>query len=463
MPTNAAVASSAPAEMAVESGLYSQESERLIISIMMNSGRKDSHHQLASLLAPEDFYLDQHQTIWRIIQQLREAGLEADPAAVIDNASRQNEFVGGAQYVVDAVNDPIARMCSNESVVAASARIKELAMGRKLQRSLSQAVALCGSQTFERVLSFVEDDLVNLRRSAKSSRSGPQQASYYYDALLARIEAKLDGTDVVDGVPTRFEELDRLLGGGLPRENLIILAGRPGMGKTAIATAIEQNISAAGTPTLFFSLEMTGISLAQRNLSRHSRIKFANIKSAAIAEHEFGAMIESLEILSNAPCYIDETPGLTLSEIRARARAFVQMHPGAVIFVDYLQKVQPNPNGSTDPRFVVSEVSQGLLALARELKVPVVALAQLNRYLEQRTSKRPVMSDLKESGQLEQDAGIILFAYRDEVYNPDTNEPGVTEVIFGKNRDGECRTVKFASDLSRMLYREMASYESAGT
>lgn len=446
-----------------EQALYSHESERLAISIMMDANRNTLHHSLMSLLSYEDFYVEQHQVIWKIIAAMREAGVSSDPVSIIDHANAKNEFVGGSIYIVDTFNDPVARLCKDESVTAAANRIKGFSMTRKMQRILNMSQALNNTgQKFDVVSSFVEDEIVNLKRLSSSSRSGPKQVAYFYDAIMARIIAKSEGEEVETGIPTHFPELDRVLGGGLC-EGLIVLAGRPGMGKTAFATAIEQNISNGGRPTLFFSLEMSGVALAQRNLSRHSRIPFSHIRTAEIEEHEFAPLLESLEILTKAPCYIDETPGLSISEVRARGRAFIQQFPNGVIFLDYVQIVQPGHNGKgKDPRAVVTETSQGLVQLARELKCPIVALAQLSRELEKRASKRPIISDLKESGQIEQDASIIMFVYRDEVYNKDTRYGGTTEVIIGKNRDGECDTIQYMSDLSRMSYSEMGRFDGEG-
>lgn len=447
---------------ALASGLYSHESERLVIGVMLNSQRNGLHLSLISLIAYEDFFVDQHQTIWRIIASMREAGLTVDPMSLIDHANAQSEFVGGPEYIIDAFNDPIARLCSDESVTAAGVRIKDFSASRKLDRTLGMGrVLLTTGQPFEHVAGFVDDEIINLKRLSTSSRSGPRAAAYFYDAILAKITAKLDGEVVDPGIPTGFHEMDQLMSGQLPPEGLIVLAGRPSMGKSAFASAIEQNISNSGIATLFFSMEMTGVSLASRNLSRHSRIPFRHIKTAEIDEHEFAPMIESLEILGRAPCYIDETPGLSMAEIRARSRAFKQLHPKCAIFLDYMQIVQPGRDSkSKEPRMVVTETSLGLTGLARELKCPVVALAQLNRDLEKRANKRPIMSDLRDSGQVEQDASIIVFLYRDEFYNPDSPDRGITEAIFVKNRDGECATIKFSSDLSRMLYAEIGTYQN---
>lgn len=447
------------------SGIYSHDSERLIIGVLLNSQRQGLHLPLMALVSHEDFYVDQHQITWKIMTSMREAGLTVDPVSIIDHANTKGEFVGGPEYIINTFNDPIARMCSDDAVNAAANRIKGFSMSRKLQRALSMATTLSNTgQEFDQVASYLEDEIINLKRLATSSRTGPREASFFYDAILAKITAKLDGEVVEMGTSTGFEELDNLLGGGLANEDLIVLAGRPGMGKTAFATAIEQNISIPGVATLFFSLEMTGISLAQRNVSRHARIPFNHIRSGDLDDREFSPLIETISILSKAPCFIDETPGLSMSEIRSRSRAFAMLYPKVVIIVDYVQIVQAGKDSKTkDSRVIVSETSQGLKQLARELKCPVIALAQLNRELEKRANKRPMMSDLRESGQLEQDASVIMFLYRDEVYNPDSKDKGTTELILAKNRDGKCATIRYGSDLSMMHYTEMGSYQTEET
>lgn len=448
-----------PAPPAAAEPTFSVASEKLVLSVMMNSARQELHHQIAGLIGEDDLYVEQHRTLWRVISTLREAGVPHDPAAILDTANRSSLFIGGAPYLMEIAQDPTARSCSSESVIAAVTRLKELSNMRRLQSLLQRAIHLTTSgQDFATVSSYVEDDLVNLRRSSNSSRSGPVHVAHFYDAVLQRIEARAAGEEVNAAVPTGFPLTDASFGGGLPRGGLIVLAGRPAMGKTAIACAIEQGVSLSGRATLFFSLEMPGIALAQRNLSSHSRIKFNDIRLASIEDRDYDALSESLSILGKAPCYIDDTPGLSMSEIRARARAFARQYPDCLILVDYLQIIAASPGSRSDPNKLVSDNSKALTLLARELNVPVIALSQLNRGLETRANKRPVMADLRESGQIEQDASLILFVYRDEVYNPDTHDKGITELIQGKNRDGAPVTVKFASDLSRMHYTELGTY-----
>lgn len=444
---------------AAEHSLHSQESERMLLSVMMNPKRETLQHRLAELLGVDDYFVPQHQATWRIITSLREAGLPADPVSIADMAARQSEFIGGAQYLAGTADNQIANLASEESVTAAASRVKEFALLRRLQDTLRQGIALCESgQGFAAVTSFVDDDLQNLKRSAQSSRVGPQHIAHYYATITANMEAKLDGKEVDDAAKTGFDGLDEVIVGLLP-ETLTIIAGRPSMGKTALAINIEQNVALAGRPTLTFSLEMTGVAIATRGLARHAHIPLRSLKEAALSSHQWSQFAESMSALSTAQSYIDESPGLTLPEIRSRSRAFIAAHPNGVIIIDYLQLIAMTGGG--DKRVHVAEVSAGLKLMARQLRCPVVALAQLSREVEKRTNKRPMLSDLGESGQIERDAEVIIFVYRDEFYNPDTPDKGVTEAIVGKNRDGETRTVKMGYYGATMTFTEMGTFEHA--
>lgn len=444
--------------LAVGSTNFSQESERAVCAAMLRTlddlGDKSIHAKLAALLAPEDFFLEQHQAIWSIATAMQTAGLPSDPVAISDAAARQDLFIGGAPYLSNLIDDPLARSSTPESIYQASKRIKELSMLRRLQATLRQALALSESgNEFSSVASFVEDDLVNLRSASASSRTGPRHLHTFIDTVVARMQAALDGAPVAEGALTGFPELDRLTGGLLP-ETFTVIAGRPSMGKTALAMNIEQGITASKRPTLLFSLEMAGITLAQRHIASHARIPLGALKAASLSNQEWFAFTESVSVLQQIPCYIDDSPGLGISEIRARSRAFINEHPTGVILLDYLQLVAQGKY-QLDQTSHIREVSKGLKAMARELRCPVVALAQLSRDLEKRTNKRPMMADLRESGQIEQDSEVILFLYRDEVYNPDTPEKGITEVIIGKNRDGATGTVKMHFEGRVMRFTEL--------
>lgn len=450
----------APDAQSLEPTLYSQDSEQLIVSIMLNASREKMHHRLGELLSPDDFFVEQNKSIWALFQSLRDAGQPLEAATLIDAARRNGTFIGGSAYIVDCVSNPIAKNASDEAVQAAAARVKEFAMLRRLQVSLRQGAALAeAGQPFSSVLSYVEDDIANLRRVSATSRTGPQHAAVFLNANMERLAAKLEDPDAkTDVIPTGFMLLDRVFGGGLPPGVFVVVAARPAMGKTAFLVNLEQNVAVLGRPTLTFTLEMKGESITGRSLARHSRVAHGDIKQGAVNDEELSRIVESISYLGNLHTYIDETSGLTLPEMRARARAWAKDHPGGMLLIDYLQLIAAG-NGSKDRNAHITEVSMALRSLARELNVPVVALSQLNRSLESRANKRPMMSDLRESGQIEQDAEIILFLYRDEVYNPDTPDKGVTEVIVGKNRDGATATVRMSFDAPTMRMQELGVYD----
>lgn len=442
---------------------YSADSERALCAAIMRSasetGDAGLHAKLFSLIAAEDLFVEQHQTIWAIGQSLHAAGLDISAIAIADASARQGVFVGGAAYLAGMLEDPLCKVSSAEALLAAASRVKGLSMLRKLQASLNQALALCRSNDFATVASFVEDDLSNLRRAAVSSRNGPKHIGRFIETVLGRISAMADGDAQPEGVPTGFSHFDSITGGLMP-ETLIVLAARPAMGKTAFALNIARNVAkSSGRPALIFSLEMTGTALALRTLAADGRISLKRLKDATLEEAEWARLADSADVLKDSPIFIDESPGLTLSNIRARARAFKNEHPNGVIFLDYLQIVAMEKH-QKDKFAHVGEVSRGLKELARELQLPIVALAQLSRDLERRANKRPMMSDLRESGQIEQDAEVIVFLYRDEVYNPDTPDRGVTEVIVGKNRDGATGTVRNSFHGELMTFSELGIADS---
>ena len=436
--------------------LYSQESERMLIGAAFFPDRKELYMKLMGLLGPKDFFVEEHAAIWQIIQNQREGGREADVTAVLDYANTNRIFIGGAEYLVGLFNDPVARTCTDEAATSAARRVKDFAASRELQRILIAGHGMVGTgQPADQVMNVVDDDIANMRRSRTSAQQGPRQQRVFVEAYLERLHNAVEnGGAVIDTISTGFPELDTVLGGGLS-DGMTILAARPAMGKTAMATAIEQNCSNRGVPTLLFSLEMSGLSLVQRNLSRHARIPFQHLRQASLTSHDWDSLVTSASFLSDTNCWIDDTPGLSLGEMRARARAFHAKFGRCLILVDYLQIVEPNPESPKDPMRLVSEFSRGFTSLGKELKIPVLVLSQLNRTLESRANKRPMMSDLRESGQIEQDAEAILFLYRDEVYNPDSADRGITEVIAAKTRDSRPGVVKFISELEMMLYTPM--------
>jgi len=435
-------------------------SERTVLSTLLQDDRKGLASQIGSVLSAADFGEEVHANLFRLWQTLNQVGQAHDLAALIDASLSHNLFTGGEDYLINLATNATYQTASDEAVQAAATRIKELSGIRTLLAStkLIAERAATGQASLEVLTSMLEDSAGNARTSAKSSRSGPEHISGYIAVVLEEVERRLDGQVVESAVTTGFHRLNALLGGGLVDEDLIVLAARPSMGKTAMEVNFMEAAAEADRDALLFSMEMRGTSMAKRMISRTGRIPGSVFTSADQLTERLDDLYTASARVGELGIYIDESPGLSLAEIRTRARLFKAQHPGRkmIIGIDYLQLISAGAAAKPgiESRVVVGEASKGLKQLARELKCPVVALAQLSRTVEQRANKRPMMSDLKESGQIEQDADVIMFLYRDEVYNPQTQEPGITEVIVAKQREGATGTVKLAHQLASSLYED---------
>jgi len=430
--------------------VHSTESEKLILSVCLNPERAPLLDTLLGLIAESDFHVEFHGVLWSCIRVLRETSAAHDPTAVLDYTRRRNLFVGGVEYMGSLIEDPLAAVASDNAVLSAASRVKSYATLRGLQGMLSGAAQMCaasGPDGLENILSYVEDGVQSLRKTLHTSRTGPQSMLDVMNEVMMGMEQQMDG-ELVPATPTGYTDLDNVIN-GLADEDFVVIGARPSMGKTAFAVNVAENISDGGDQVLFFSLEMKKTALGQRALARKARVDLKNIIRAELSDQEWSRVSEGLNTLGRSKVWIDDSPGLTIHDIRARSRAFVAKHGKCKIMVDYLQYVSVT-DGRSETKDHVSTVSRGLKNLARELKTPVVALSQLSRSLEARTNKRPMMSDLRESGAIEQDADIIMFVYRDEVYNPDTKEPGIAEIITAKNRNGPTGTSKlgFTGSLS---------------
>jgi replicative DNA helicase len=266
-----------------------------------------------------------------------------------------------------------------------------------------------------------------------------------------------DDSDLV-GVPTGFDEIDKKLH-GLQRSNLIILAARPGMGKTSLALGMARNVATqSGRPVVFFSMEMGTLELTKRLLSMEARVDATRLWTAKLSEPDWGKISHAVGRLAEAQLHIDDNPHCTVMEMRAKARRLrARFGDLALVVVDYIQLMTPSGGRRSENRQVeVSEISRGLKILARELECPVIALSQLNRQLEYRQDKRPMLADLRESGGLEQDADVVAFIYRDEVYNPDSDDRGKAEIIIAKHRNGPTGKAELAFLPQRAEFENMA-------
>jgi len=316
------------------------------------------------------------------------------------------------------------------------------------------------------ILDKAESAIFEIAEQQKKG-SGPQDIKSVLKKTVDRIDELYKNKSAITGVTTGFDELDKMTG-GLQPSDMIVIAGRPSMGKTTFAMNLCENVAIkAGKPVLVFSMEMPADSIVMRMLASLGRINQTSIRSGQLEKDDWPRITSAIHMLSEQKFFIDDTPALSPLEMRARARRVARECGGELgaIMVDYLQLMQvPGVDNRVNE---ISEISRSLKGLAKELNCPVLALSQLNRSLEQRPNKRPVMSDLRESGAIEQDADLITFLYRDEVYNKDTNEKGVAEVIIGKQRNGPIGTVRLAfqgqfsrfDDLAPEYYAQLASMD----
>jgi replicative DNA helicase len=312
----------------------------------------------------------------------------------------------------------------------------------------------------EKILDEAEQKIFNIGEEGSRSKQGFHSMDSLVVQLLDRVQEMADNPNDITGVPTGFYDFDRMTS-GMQAGDLIILAARPSMGKTSLAVNIAEHVALnEGLPVAVFSMEMGASQLAVRIVGSIGRIDQGHLRTGKLTDDEWPRLTEAIEKLRNISLHIDETPGLTVSELRANARRLARQCGGklGLIVVDYLQLMSVSGGMSDENRATaVGEISRGLKMLAKELGCPLIALSQLSRAVEQRTDKRPMMSDLRESGAIEQDADVIMFIYRDDYYNKDSKEPGVSEVIISKQRNGPTGTVKLAFLKQLTKFENLAS------
>ncbi len=388
-----------------------------------------------------DFYRPAHGHIFDAICSLYAQGEPADPVTVSDELKRADllEAVGGpGNLVALQANTPaIANAARYARIVEEHALLRRLIavageiaeMGYSLPDDVVSTLDRAEAMVFDIVERRVTDSLKPLRE--------------LLTATLDHLEALYNRGDAITGVPTGYADLDDLLSGLQPNA-LIIVGARPSMGKTAFALGMAAHAAIEKRqPVLFFSLEMSHLELTQRILCSEAKVDSSRMRNGKLHESDWPKVVNAIGKLGEAPLFIDDNPNLTVMEIRAKARRLKSREGLGLIIVDYLQLMSGH-GGSENRQVEVSEISRGLKILARELSVPVVALSQLSRNLEARSDKRPVLADLRESGSLEQDADVVMFIYRDEVYNKESPDAGTAEVIVAKHRNGPTDTKRLA-------------------
>ena len=438
---------------------HSVEAEQSVLGgLLIDNSAWD---RAADLLTESDFYRFEHKHIYTAIGKLINASKPADVVTVFDELTSlgRAEECGGLAYL-----NALAQSVPSAANLRRYAEIvRERAILRKLVATSDEiATAAMNPQgrAVTQILDEAEGKIFRIGEEGSRSQQGFQSMDRLVVQLIDRVnELAESGAQDVTGVRTGFYDLDKQTAGLQPGD-LIVLAARPSMGKTAFAVNIAENVAInEGLPVVIYSMEMGAAQLALRMVGSIGRIDQSHLRLGKLADDEWGRLSEAVDKLGKSSIFIDESPGLSPSEVRARARRQARICGQlGLIVIDYLQLMTGNGGGSEENRAtVLGEISRGLKALAKELKCPVIALSQLNRSVEQRPDKRPMMSDLRESGAIEQDADIIMFIYRDEYYTKDEcKEPGVAEIIIAKQRNGPVGTVKLMFQRMHTKFENLA-------
>jgi replicative DNA helicase len=423
---------------------HSIEAESSVLGgLLLDNGAWD---RVGDLLVNTDFYRHEHRLVYSSIGALINGSKPADVITVFEHLQNQGKAdeVGGLVYL-----NSLAQYVPSASNIRRYAEIvRERAILRKLV-SASDEIATAAfnpqGKAVESILDEAEQKIFNIGEEGSRMKQGFQSMDSLVVNLLDRVQEMADNPNDITGVPTGFHDLDRMTS-GFQAGDMIVLAARPSMGKTAFAINIAEHVALnEGLPVAVFSMEMGAAQLAVRIVGSIGRIDQGHLRTGKLTDDEWPRLTEAIEKLRTVSLHIDETPGLTSSELRANSRRLArQCGKLGLIVVDYLQLMSGSSSDGENRATELGEISRGLKMLAKELQCPVIALSQLNRSVETRTDKRPMMSDLRESGAIEQDADVIMFIYRDDYYNKDSREPGVAEVIIGKQRNGPTGTVKLA-------------------
>ena len=402
----------------------------------------DALDRIIEVMSAADFYRDAHRTIFETMLALSERGEPIDLITLSDALKARGQLpqVGGATFLAE-LGDKVPSAAN----VAHYARIvRDKAVLRSLIRVSGEIVGRCydSQDDIEQFLDEAERLIYDV--SEQRIRPAFFKVGDMIMDTIKTVEQLYERKEMVTGVPTGFLDLDQKTAGLQPAD-LVIIASRPSMGKTAFALNIAQYVALQTNATVgVFSLEMAKEQLVLRLLCAEARVDNAKVRAGYLAERDFPRLAMAAGRLAEAPIFIDDTPGLNVLELRAKARRLKREHDLGVVIVDYLQLMRGLDQKQENRVQELAEISRGLKALAKELQVPVVALSQLNRQVETRGDKRPIMSDIRESGSIEQDADVILFLYRDEMYHADSADEGTAEIIIGKQRNGPIGTVRLA-------------------
>jgi replicative DNA helicase len=441
---------------------HSIEAEQAVLGgLMLNERAWD---QVADKLREEDFYRRDHQLIFRAIGTLADKQQPCDAVTLGEyfESNGLSEQVGGTAYVIE--------LASTTPSAANIAAYAEIVREKSVLRQLIDVGTTIANDGFQPEGRSSRELLENAEKSvfeiAEAGSRGKQQFVAMRGAVKEAfriLQERYENKGSITGVPTGFTDFDNRTT-GLQPSDLIILAARPSMGKTALALNMAE-FAALKTKraVAVFSMEMSASQLAFRLISSLGRVNAQNLRTGQLEDEDWSRVSHAITLLADAKIFIDDTPALSPTELRSRARRLAREHGGlALIVIDYLQLMQV-PGNKENRATEIAEISRSLKALAKELSCPVIALSQLNRSLEQRTDKRPVMSDLRESGGIEQDADVIVFIYRDEYYNQDSPDKGLAEIIIGKQRNGPTGTIKLVFNGQYTRFDNYASESYSGS
>lgn len=429
----------------------------LLGAILIDS---DAVVKIADIISAEDFYDPRHARIYEAASTLYERHSPIDVLTLSDQLKNSGllDTIGGAAYLTELTN-----------YVPTAAHVEqyaEIVAQKALRRRLIKAAQDISGLSYDESMQLRELIEEAETRLFQVSQQHIKQNIISLEAILAESFERLDDLhkdkNKLRGVPTGFKDMDAMLA-GLQRADLFILAARPSMGKTALSLNLAHNVAVlAKEPVLVFSLEMSKEQLVDRLLSMESGVDAWALRTGNLTDSDFEKIGQAMGALSEAPIYIDDTPGITVSDLRTKARREAHQHPLGLIIVDYLQLMSGGSRFSGDGNRVqeISEISRGLKGVARELNVPLIALSQLSRSVENRSPQIPQLADLRESGSIEQDADVVAFIYREDYYNPETDRKNITDILIKKHRNGPTGGVELYFDKEKQRFRSVDTRHS---
>lgn len=439
---------------------HSREAEQSLLGGLMLD--EASWEAVADQVTEEDFYFVAHRLIFRALASLAEAGQPRDVVTASEWLQREGslETAGGLAYVGTLARDTpsAANVAAYAAIVRARSVLRQLI---RIGTDIAQSGYDPQGREVPELIDAAERQVFQIADAGLRNKQGFVPIRRLLTEALDKIDILFQSDNPITGLGTGLVDFDEKTAGLQPGD-LVVIAGRPSMGKTSFAMNLAEHAAIRDkVPTAIFSMEMPGQQLAMRMISSLGRIDQSKVRTGRLSDTDWPRITSAATLIAEAPMFIDDSPALSPTEIRARARRLKREHGLGLIVVDYLQLMQV-PGNKENRTTEISEISRSLKALAKELSVPVIALSQLNRNLEQRPNKRPVMSDLRESGGIEQDADLIVFIYRDEVYNPESPDKGTAEIIIAKQRNGPTGTVRLTFLGQYTRFENFASEDYGG-